>query len=336
MKRKKSACLYISALIVSILLITTMSCAKQDSSIRYKKIVGRMVDAINAENFTAIQQDFGEIMLKAFPLEKSKPFFENLLANYGKIISLDTPRLTPPNQAVFPAHFQKRQLDIKVVLDNQDKIIGLWFLPHTPTMPVVEKHETRLRLPLKGNWVVFWGGDTKELNQHHDVPNQKYAFDFLIADSNGKTYKGEGNKNQDYFAFGREVMSPADGIVTDVITGVRDNVPGSMNPYSALGNAVLIKHREHEISVLAHFKQGSIKVKVGDRIKGGQVIGLCGNSGNSSEPHLHYHLQNTPIIQDGTGIKCFFENVIVTRNRKEQSLDRYSPVKENIIRGETE
>jgi len=336
MKRKKSACLYIPALIVSIFLITTMSFAKQDSSSRYKKVVRRMVDAINAENFTTIQQDFGEIMLKAFPLEKSKPFFENLLANYGKIISLDTPRLTPPNQAVFPTDFQKGQLDIKVVLDNQDKIIGLWFLPHTPAIPVVEKHETSLRLPLKGNWVVLWGGDTRELNQHNDVPNQKFAFDFLIADSNGKTYKGEGNKNEDYFAFGREVLSPADGIVTDVITGVRDNVPGSMNPYSALGNAVLIKHREHEISVLAHFKQGSIKVNVGDRVKSGQVIGLCGNSGNSSEPHLHYHLQNTPIIQNGTGIKCFFENVIVTRNRKEQSLDRYSPVKGNIVRGENE
>ena len=192
------------------------------------------------------------------------------------------------------------------------------------------------RWSFDGEWLVFWGGDTRELNRHHDVPNQKFAFDFLIADSSGKTYTGEGNKNEDYFAFGQEIRSPADGIATDVITGVRDNVPGSMNPYSTLGNAVLIKHREHEVSVLAHFKQGSIRIEPGDKVKKGQVLGLCGNSGNSSEPHLHYHLQNTPIIQDGTGIKCFFENIIVTGNRKGKSLDRYSPVQGDIIRGKTE
>jgi len=329
---KKRIYLQIVAMVVIAVFSGSSAFAEQTPSARFEKVLKRMVEAINTQDFTAIQQDFGEIMLKAFPPDKSKPFFENLLADYGKIISLDTPRLTPPNQAVFPAHFERGKFDIKVIFDNQDMIIGLWFLPHSPAIPVIEKHETKLRLPLKGNWLVFWGGDTKEPNHHHDVINQKFAFDFLTAGSNGKTYKGEGNKNEDYFAFGREVLSPADGIVTDLITGVRDNVPGSMNPYSALGNAVLIKHREHEISVLAHFKQGSIKVKVGDRVKGGQVIGLCGNSGNSSEPHLHYHLQNTPIIQDGTGIKVFFENVILTRNHKEQSMSIYSPVKGDIVR----
>ena len=105
-----------------------------------------------------------------------------------------------------------------------------------------------------------------------------------------------------------------------------------MNPYSAFGNAVFIKHQSYEVSVLAHLKQGSIKVKVGDTVVEGEVIGLCGNSGNSSEPHLHYHLQNTPIIQDGTGIKCFFAEVAVTPKGK-NPVKRYSPVKGDLIRG---
>jgi murein DD-endopeptidase MepM/ murein hydrolase activator NlpD len=104
-----------------------------------------------------------------------------------------------------------------------------------------------------------------------------------------------------------------------------------MNPYSALGNAVFIQHRENEVSVLAHLKLDSVKVKVGDKVARGQLIGLCGNSGNSSEPHLHYHLQNTPIIQDGTGIKCLFEKVKITVNGQEQLKTNYSPVKEDII-----
>ncbi len=199
------------------------------------------------------------------------------------------------------------------------------------TIPVPDKHETKLRLPFDGNWLVFWGGDTKELNQHHDAPNQKYAFDFVIVDSNGKSHKGEGTENEDYSALGQEILSPSDGVVTDVITGVRDNDPGSMNPYSGLGNAVFIQHREYEVSILAHLKYGSIKVKVGNKVKAGQPIGLCGNSGNTTEPHLHYHLQNTPIIQDGTGIKCLFEQVIITRNGKEEFKSRYSPVKGDIL-----
>jgi murein DD-endopeptidase MepM/ murein hydrolase activator NlpD len=116
-----------------------------------------------------------------------------------------------------------------------------------------------------------------------------------------------------------------------VIEGVRDNTPGSMNPYSAVGNCVVIEHREDEFSVLAHFKQGSIKVKAGDAVKRGQVLGLCGNSGNSSEPHIHYHLQHSPIVQDGLGIKCVFQKVAITKEGKTETKLNYSPVKGEII-----
>jgi murein DD-endopeptidase MepM/ murein hydrolase activator NlpD len=63
------------------------------------------------------------------------------------------------------------------------------------------------------------------------------------------------------------------------------------------------------------------------------VIGLCGNSGNSSEPHLHYHLQNTPIIQDGTGMKCRFADVGVVEEERETKRAKHSPVKGEIVVG---
>ncbi len=305
--------------------------AAETPTARFEKVVNRMVKAINEADYPGIQADFGQVMLDAFPLEKLKPFFENMTNVYGKIQELDSPKYTPPNQAVFPAHFERGFLDIKIVLDNQNKVIGLWFLPHTEDITVPEKNETKLSLPFKGKWLVYWGGDTKELNNHHDTPNQKFAFDFLVADSNGNTHKGEGNANEDYYAFGKEVLAPADGIVTDVINGVRDNKPGSMNSYSALGNAVFIEHCDLEISVLAHLKLGSVAVKVGDKVKTGQLIGLCGNSGNSSEPHIHYHLQNTPVIQDGTGIKCFFRKLHVIDNGRSKTKPNYSPTKGQII-----
>jgi hypothetical protein len=317
------------ASLVLVLLPSVLSAG--DTPERFEKVVNRLVKAINEANWPGVQADFGKVMLDFFPLEKSTPFFQGMVAQYGKIEKLDAARYTPPNKAVFPAHFERGFLDITVVLDERDKIIGLLFLPHLPDIPTVEKHQTELSLPFKGKWLVVWGGDTKELNQHHDAPNQRFAFDLLGVDSNGKTRKGEGNTNEDCFAFGREIIAPADGIVTDVINGVRDNVPGSMNPSSAVGNAVVIQHRDNEVSVLAHFKLDSIKVKVGDKVVKGQLLGLCGNSGNSSEPHLHYHLQNTPIVQDGTGIKCLFQKVTIITNGQEQIKTNYSPVKGDII-----
>ncbi len=318
-------------IVLAILSLAALLSAEESSTKRFEKVVKRMVKDVNEGNYAGTGKDFAQSMEDSFPLEKREPFFQGLSAQYGKIQKLDEPRLISPNQAIFVAHCERGKLDITVWLDEGDKIIGLLFLPHKPDIPVPEKHETNLSLPFKGRWLVVWGGDTKELNQHHDAPNQRFAFDFVGVDEKGETHKGNGQVNEDYFAFGRQVLVPADGIVTDVINGIRDNKPGSMNPYSALGNAVFIQHREHEVSVLAHLKFGSITVKVGDKVKEGQVIGLCGNSGNSSEPHLHYHLQNTPIIQDGTGIKCYFQKLCVLKDDEKELMTNYSPIKGETI-----
>ncbi|HUS72516.1 MAG TPA: peptidoglycan DD-metalloendopeptidase family protein [Sedimentisphaerales bacterium] len=323
-----------SLIVLATLFVVSLAAAEKAGTERFGKVVNEMVEAVNKGDYAGAGRDYAASMEEFFPLEKRSPFFKNLSTQYGKIEKLDKPRLTPPDQAIFVAHCERGKLDIQVWLDDKDKIIGLLFLPHKPAIPVPEKNETRLSLPFKGRWLVFWGGDTKELNQHHDVPNQRFAFDFLGANEEGKTRKGESRVNEDYFAFGREILAPAEGKVTDVINGVRDNVPASMNPYSGLGNAVFIQHREYEVSVLAHLKLGSIKVKVGDKVKRGQVVGLCGNSGNSSEAHLHYHLQNTPIIQDGTGIKCYFDKVIVTDKGDRKSKKNYSPVKGEVVASE--
>lgn len=87
-----------------------------------------------------------------------------------------------------------------------------------------------------------------------------------------RVIKEKKKKNKDYYCFGKEILAPADGIVIETIDGVRDNKPGSMNPYSAIGNAVVIKHSKNEFSVFAHLKQNSIKVKPKDKVKQGQVI----------------------------------------------------------------
>ena len=297
---------------------------------RYTKVVNQLVESINAGDYAGIQVNFNKEMDAALPLDKSSAFFKGLMQQMGKIQKLGEPK--PVDEAmVYPATFEKGALDMQIALDSRGLIAGLTFTPHVATKAAPEKHQTQLSLPFKGRWLVFWGGDTLELNHHHEVPNQRFAFDLLGVGEDGKTQRGDGTRNEDYYAFGREVLAPADGTVVEVIEGVRDNAPGSMNPYSAVGNCVLIQHREEEVSVLAHFKQGSIVVKVGDKVTRGQLLGRCGNSGNSSEPHVHYHLQNSGALQDGLGIKCVFQKLVVTENGKTGTRTDFSPVKGEII-----
>ena len=185
-----------------------------------------------------------------------------------------------------------------------------------------------MQLPFDGEWFVFWGGDTEEQNYHVTTPSQTGAFDILKVDANGKSYRGDGTKNEDYYAFGEPVLSPCDGDVVMAVDGVKDNTPGKMNPLFVTGNTVVIKTASDEYVLLAHFKRGTVAVEQGDMVKAGQLLGECGNSGNSSEAHIHMHIQNQESMISATGIKCFFEEIIVNN----ESRSDYSPVKGERVR----
>ena len=101
-----------------------------------------------------------------------------------------------------------------------------------------------------------------------------------------------------------------------------------MNPAQALGNSVTLLTDKGEYIVYAHFEKGTVKVKQGDRIQRGQLLGNCGNSGNSSEPHLHLHMQDGPNMLTAVGIKVFFDQLLVNKEIRED----YSPVRLDRIR----
>ena len=89
---------------------------------------------------------------------------------------------------------------------------------------------SKLKLPFNGEWTVLWGGDTKETNYHVIDKAQKNAFDFVITNSKGKSYKNNGTKNEDFYAFGKQLIAPTDGEVIVVVDGIKDNKPGKTNP----------------------------------------------------------------------------------------------------------
>ena len=89
-----------------------------------------------------------------------------------------------------------------------------------------------------------------------------------------------------------------------------------MNPIYIPGNTVIIKTANDEYLFFAHFKQHSIKVKQGQQVKQGELLGLCGNSGNSTEPHLHFQIQNVENMNKATGVKSYFDNILVNGELK--------------------
>ncbi len=131
----------------------------------------------------------------------------------------------------------------------------------TEKLPVLKRNTSKLILPFKDEWTVFWGGDTKEQNYHVAYKSQKNAFDLVITDTEGKSYKTDGKNNEDYYAFGKELLAPASGEVVLVVDGIKDNKPGVLNPNYVPGNTVILKTINDEYLFFAHFKQHSIIVK---------------------------------------------------------------------------
>jgi hypothetical protein len=183
--------------------------------------------------------------------------------------------------------------------------------PQPPAPSEHLEHRTRanLRLPFDGEFFVVWGGRTVEQNYHATHPNQRFAYDLLVA-RDGSTHTGDGARNEQYHCFGQPILAPADGRVILAVDGIADNVPGQMNAPQVAGNHVILDHGTGEYSVLAHLRNGSVAVRTGDRVARGQRLGECGNSGNSSEPHLHYQLQDGPEMGPSAGLPAQFADYL--------------------------
>jgi murein DD-endopeptidase MepM/ murein hydrolase activator NlpD len=203
-------------------------------------------------------------------------------------------------------------------------------LPSTPpTVP--DKQQTELFLPFTGTWTIAAGGEPGESTTSRTLLQQQFAYNFIGNSTTGLRYRSDGKVNEDYFVYGKDILAPANGTVVEVIDGIRENTPGTRNPYAIIGNAIILQHASREYSVLAFLKTGSIRVKVGERISRGQVLAQCGNSGYAAEPALHYHLQDAPYLQTAKGIKFYFERVLVTKERKKQLQLNHLPMNGDVV-----
>jgi hypothetical protein len=194
--------------------------------------------------------------------------------------------------------------------------------------PRVYPGKTNLTLPLKGRVFIHDGHDFYSHHRRLDVTGPmttalgvtenmtRYATDFTVIDESGRMHRNDGNRNEDWFGFGTPIYAPGDGVVVKAAGDRADGSQGKRAPLDRdavmkditllMGNFAIVDHGNGEYSLLAHLKNGSMAVKVGDRVKQGQKIGEMGCSGDAMFPHLHYQLQRDAYL--GDGLPAYFRN----------------------------
>ncbi|WP_335490206.1 M23 family metallopeptidase [Bacillus sp. JJ1773] len=173
------------------------------------------------------------------------------------------------------------------------------------------KPSITVKWPFAEETVVVWGGDTVQNNLIHVTwPSERWGYDLVM-----EPYDTGSKNNEEYGIWNKEVYSPVSGVVIAAYDGEKDIDPGSEDFILLEGNHVYIKIDETGTYLLLnHLKEGSVTVKEGDRVNPGDVIGRIGNSGSTSEPHLHIHHQRQdptkvphPILAEG--LPLYFEGI---------------------------
>lgn len=184
------------------------------------------------------------------------------------------------------------------------------------------------QVPLAGQW---YNGAGATFHSHHRwSPMEEFGFDFLRLGPDFRTHSGDGTRFTDYHAYGQAVYAAAEGRVVRAIADQQEDARAMAQPGESVeaymtrlqqdqmtrlalgapgivGNSVVIDHGNGEFSVYAHLKPGSVRVHTGDRVTRGQQIGEVGSSGNSTEPHLHFQVCDSPDPLMCAGIPVQFE-----------------------------
>jgi hypothetical protein len=193
-------------------------------------------------------------------------------------------------------------------------------------LPVSDETPIVVSPPLRGEWIAGDSANNRPEAAHrravmiengHAWLAQRFAIDWVqyqTVDGKRTTWKGPEDKNDSYFCYNQPIYSVAAGKVVDMSDGMAENVPHSgkhaipIDFNNAAGNHVVIQIASHRYVLYAHMRPGTVRVKIGDKVGVGQIIGNVGNTGSSAEPHLHMHVDDQPSFLAGNGVPYEFTN----------------------------
>jgi peptidase M23-like protein len=192
--------------------------------------------------------------------------------------------------------------------------------------PVTFRQKTPLIVPVPG--ARLWAYDGPGFLSHHrrvDLLNpfnrdilhlrandQRYAVDLVVVDRDGVPFHGDLSEQKNWVGFGMPIVAPAAGVVVEAEGSLPDDIPfdearARENPGLMIGNHVVIDHGNGEFSALAHFRNGGVRVRKGQRVAQGEIVGEMGHSGmGAGLVHLHYELRTGPGSSDAEGLPAQF------------------------------
>lgn len=204
-------------------------------------------------------------------------------------------------------------------------MVQRWALKHTP-----EPDLQVVTSPVSGRWLALNSPASQVPSHGTRAYGQAYAIDLVHepgASARPAFGTGSGMRaNAGYPAFGQPVRSLVDGVVVAAADRQRDHRARSQwwslvylmiegifrevgGPRFIVGNHVVVETAQGSYALVAHLRRGSLRVQVGDEVTAGQVLGECGNSGNSSEPHVHAQLMDRASLWTANGIPMSFAHV---------------------------
>jgi murein DD-endopeptidase MepM/ murein hydrolase activator NlpD len=154
---------------------------------------------------------------------------------------------------------------------------------------------------------------------------QRYAIDWLRLDDKGHFYHGDPSDVHNWAGYGLDVVAAADGTVIETLNTLEDQVPAknpdpkTINLENIGGNHVIEDLGHGVYAFYAHLQKGSVTVAVGDHVRRGQLLGKVGTTGNSSAPHLHFHLMNGPSMLGSDGLPYLIDFFVL----EGQLLDKH-------------
>lgn len=228
--------------------------------------------------------------------------------------------------SIYSLKFRKEQTDL----------VLLYFKPGSPEENYYYHQKRKARfenfkfifpeLPFYGEWQVSQAFD----GEYTHKGDWKYAWDFVVVDEKNNQFTNNGDLPEDYYCYNLPVAAPLDGEIIKVIDGVPENEIGNVNLQKNWGNTVIIKHEYDLYSSISHLKYDSIKVKDGQKVKKGEIIAACGNSGRSPYPHIHFQFQ----VNDKVGEKTHkfpLSNFIEKTDRGLQLRSFSFPQKDTVV-----
>lgn len=274
---------------------------------------------IALKNLSVVNTDDTKVVFNRYPNIKA----QNLLV--GTHAAVDT--LAPGQSSIFWVSFflaesakKPRSIShlIQYEVDTKTEQVIIGQTPINPAKPVV------ISAPLQGkNWLAVNGWHRRAMMPINGrlFLAQRYALDYMQLDDKHKLFQSMPLENTKYFSYNQPILAVADATVVEAVDKFSDQVPGKFPTDTTLqnvnGNYILLDIGGGNYAYYAHIKPGTVQVKKGQALKKGQVIAQVGNTGNSSAPHLHFHVIDSTSPLGSNGVPFVFENLTVSGHAKD-------------------